>query len=155
MEEKIGLKKRIDEDIKAAMKRKDQTALRGLRAIKAAILLAETSEGKVGELSEDDEMKLLVKQAKQRRDSIAQFEANGRADLAVGEREELEIIEQYLPKALGEDEVRNILRALAEENGAKTPQDLGKLMKAATQKLAGQADGAVISKLAKEILSGA
>lgn len=155
MSEQIPLKKRIDEAIKDAMKRKDQAALRGLRAIKSAILLAETSEGRTGgDISPEDEIKLLTKQAKQRRDSIAQFEANNRADLAQAEKEELEIIEQFLPKALSEAEIKSTLQAIKEELGCSSPQDLGKLMKAATSRLAGQADGKIISQLAKELLSG-
>jgi len=154
MEAPITLKKRIDDAIKDAMKRKDQAALRGLRAIKSAILLAETSEGRTGgDISPEDEMKLLMKQAKQRRDSIAQFEANNRADLAQGEKEELEIIEQFLPKALSEDEIKAVLQELKIELGCNTPQDLGKLIKAATARLAGQAEGKLISQFAKEILT--
>jgi uncharacterized protein len=151
----MGLKATIDNDIKEAMKAKDQAALRALRAIKSAILLAETAEGKAGaELSEAEEMKLLTKQASQRKDSIAQFEANGRADLAVGEKEELAIIERFLPKGLTEEELVEAVKKYIAEAGATTPADMGKVMKLATPALAGRVDGKLLSEAVKKALAG-
>ena len=151
----MSLKDTISEDIKQAMKSRDQGALRALRAIKAAILLAETAEGANGELSSDEELKLLVRQAKQRKDAIEQFEANGRGDLAAGEKEELEVIERYLPKALTEEELKTELQQIITETGATGPADLGKVMGLATRKLAGRADGKLVSQLVKAMLAGA
>ena len=149
----MPLKDRIDTEIKDAMRAKDQAALRALRAIKSAILLAETAEGHTGPLTEAEEMKLLTKQAAQRRDSISQFEANGRADLAVGEKEELAVIERYLPKALTPDELEAEVKRLIAEAGATGPADLGKVMKLASPALAGRADGKAISETVKRLLS--
>lgn len=150
----MSLKDQINNDLKQAMKNKDKVALRGLRAIKSAILLAETSEGASGELSADEELKLLMKQAKQRKDSIAQFQENGREDLVQKEQEELEVIESYLPKQLPPEEVEAIVKAIIDETGASSVKDMGKVMGMATKKIAGQADNQLISEIAKKILLG-
>jgi len=140
-------------ELKTAMLAKDEKALRSLRAIKAAILLAKTSEGAGGELKEDDEIKLLQKLVKQRKDSLEIYQQQNRTDLAQKEQEEIEIIEKFLPKQLSADELRSEVAAIISEVGASSPADMGKVMGAATKKLAGKADGKTISALVKELLS--
>ena len=149
----MSLEQKIMGDLKTAMLAKDEKALRSLRAIKAAILLAKTSEGAGGELKEDDEIKLLQKLVKQRKDSLEIYEQQNRADLAQKEKEEIEIIEKFLPKQLSADELRSEVAAIISEVGASSPADMGKAMGAATKKLAGKADGKAISALVKELLS--
>ena len=150
----MSLEQKIMGDLKTAMLAKDEKALRSLRAIKAAILLAKTSEGAGGELKEDDEIKLLQKLVKQRKDSLEIFQQQNRTDLAQKEQEEIEIIEKFLPKQLSADEIKAELAAIISEVGASSPADMGKVMGAATKKLAGKADGKTISALVKELLSG-
>lgn len=152
----MSLKATIDNEIKAAMKAKDQAALRALRAIKGAILLAETAEGHSPDqpLTQAEEMQLLIKQSKQRKDAIEQFELNGRPELAVGEKEELAIIERYLPKALTGDELAAAVKKIVAEVGATSAADMGKVMKAANAALAGQVDGKALSEIVKQVLSG-
>lgn len=125
-------------ELKTAMLAKDEKALRSLRAIKAAILLAKTSEGAPtgrGELTADDEIKLLQKLVKQRKDSLEIFQQQNRNDLAQKEREEIEVIEKFLPKQLSADELRSALAAVISEVGASSPADMGKVMAAATKNL--------------------
>lgn len=148
----MSLKQKIQEEMKAAMRAKDQAALRALRAIKSAIMLAETAEGRSEPLNENEEMKLLLKQAKQRRDSITQFKDNGRDDLAEKEIEELEVIERFLPQQMGEDELKAELEKIVAETGASSMKDMGKVMGIATQKFAGRADGKVISTIVRQLL---
>jgi uncharacterized protein YqeY len=150
----MSLEQKIMGDLKNAMLAKDEKALRSLRAIKAAILLAKTSEGAGGELKEDDEIKLLQKLVKQRKDSLEIFQQQNRTDLAQKEQEEIEIIEKFLPKQLSADELKSEVAAIIIEVGASSPADMGKVMGAATKKLAGKADGKTISALVKELLSG-
>jgi len=150
----MSLEQKIMGDLKTAMLAKDEKALRSLRAIKAAILLAKTSEGAGGELKEEDEIKLLQKLVKQRKDSLEIFQQQNRADLAQKEQEEIEIIEKFLPKQLSADELKSEVAAIIIEVGASSPADMGKVMGAATKKLAGKADGKTISALVKELLSG-
>ena len=140
-------------ELKTAMLAKDEKALRSLRAIKAAILLAKTSEGAGGELKEEDEIKLLQKLVKQRKDSLEIFRQQNRTDLAQKEQEEIEIIEKFLPKQLSPDEIKAELSVIISEVGASSPADMGKVMGQATKRLAGKADGKTISALVKEILS--
>ena len=150
----MSLKNTIDQDIKQAMKAKDQASLRALRAIKSAILLAETAEGRNGEeLSQSEEMKLLAKQAKQRRDSYEQFKSNGRDDLAEIEAAELSVIEQYLPKPLSPEELQTAVEEIVKETGASSMKDMGKVMGIASKRLAGKADGKAISQIVKQMLS--
>jgi uncharacterized protein len=149
----MSLKEQIDQDIKQAMRDKDQAALRALRAVKSAILLAETSEGHVGTpLSAEEELKLVQKQARQRRDSIDQFTQNGRADLAATEAEELVVLERYLPKGLTEAELEAEVKAIIAEAGATTAADIGKVMKLASPRLAGRAEGKQINEVARSLL---
>jgi len=151
----MSLEQSIMGELKAAMLAKNEAALRGLRAIKSAILLAKTADGKQGELSTDDEMKLLQKLAKQRKDSLDVFVAQNREDLAQKEREELAIIEKFLPKQMDEAELRAALQGIIAETGASSPGDMGKVMGAATKQLAGKADGKMISAMVKELLASA
>ena len=152
----MSLEQKIMGELKTAMLAKDEKALRSLRAIKAAILLAKTSEGAPtgrGELTEDDEIKLLQKLVKQRKDSLAIFQQQNRNDLAQKEKEEIEVIEKFLPKQLSADELRSALAAVINEVGASSPADMGKVMGVATKQLAGKADGKSISSLVKELLA--
>jgi len=152
----MSLEQKIMGELKTAMLAKDEKALRSLRAIKAAILLAKTSEGAPtgrSELKEEDEIKLLQKLVKQRKDSLEIFQQQNRTDLAKKEQEEIEVIEKFLPKQLSADELRAELSSVIDEIGASSPADMGKVMAAATKKLAGKADGKTISTLVKELLS--
>ena len=149
----MSLKTKIEGGIKQAMLARDQDRLRTLRAIKSLILLAETEKGAKEEISEDTEMKLLQKAAKQRKASLDIYSQQGREDLAAVERIELEIIEEFLPKQMSEAEVEEAVKKVIVEVGASGPQDMGKVMGAATKKLAGQADGKIISMMAKKLLS--
>lgn len=135
------------------MRAKDEAALRTLRAIKAAILLEKTSANAADTITEADEIKMLQKMAKQRRDSLEIFTQQNREDLAQKEREELEIIERFLPKQMSQEELLAELKAIIAEVGASSPADMGKVMGAATKKLAGRADGKAISENVKQLLS--
>lgn len=148
----MSLKTQVDSEIKEAMKAKDQDALRALRGIKSLILLAETSEGQNGELSTDQEMKLLMKAAKQRKESADMYLSNNRNDLAEIEQKELAVIEKFLPKQLSEAELTDKLKEIIGRVGAKGPQDMGKVMGTATKELAGLADGKVVSAMVKNLL---
>jgi uncharacterized protein YqeY len=150
----MGLEQKIMTDLKAAMLAKDEKALRSLRAIKAAILLARTSEGAGGELKEEDEIKLLQKLVKQRKDSLEIFQQQNRADLAQKEKEEIEVIEKFLPAQLSPEELKGIISKIIADTGASSPGDMGKVMGAATKQLGGKADGKTISAMVKELLSG-
>ncbi len=149
----MSLKTQIDGEIKQAMLKKDQDRLRALRAVKSLILLAESDKGSKGELDQATEMALLTKAAKQRKDSIAIFEQQHRADLAQKEQQELDVINEFLPKQLSEEEVKAELSKIISQVGAAGPQDMGKVMGVATKALAGKADGKMISALVKELLN--
>jgi len=139
--------------MKDAMKSKNEAALRSLRAIKAAIIIAKTSEGANGEVSPDEEMKILQKMVKQRKDSLEIFQQQGRADLALKEQEELDIIQVFLPAQLNGDALLEAIKAVISEVGATSPADMGKVMGFATKKLAGKADGKAISAAVKQLLA--
>jgi len=149
----MSLEQKIMADLKTAMLAKNEAALRSLRAVKAAILLAKTAEGAGGELKEEDETKLLQKLVKQRKDSLEIFRQQNRADLAKKEQEEIEIIEKFLPQQLSAEELKAAVIKIIAETGAASPADMGKVMGAATKQLAGKADGKSISILAKELLA--
>ena len=149
----MNLEQRIMGDLKTAMLAKDEKALRSLRAIKAAIQLARTSEGSKAELTEADETKLLQKLVKSRRDSLEIFQQQNRQDLAVKEQEELDVIEKFLPAQMSMEEVRSAVSAIIAETGASSPADMGKVMGAATKRLAGQADGKLVAATVKELLA--
>ena len=142
-------------DLKVAMKAKDKDRLRVLRSLKAALLEKEISERKGGQakLSEEQIVQVLTKAAKQRKESIEQFEEAGRDDLADAEKKELEVINSYLPEMLSEDEIRDIAREKIEEMGAKNMSDMGQVMGAMMQALKGKAEGSLVSKVVKEELS--
>lgn len=150
----MSLEQKVMGELKTAMLAKDEKALRSLRAIKAAILLAKTSEGGSGELKEEDEVKLLQKLVKQRKDSLEIYQQQNRGDLAEKEKEEIEVIERFLPKQLSAEELKTILTKIIADTGASSPADMGKVMGAATKQLAGRADGKTISSLVKELLAG-
>ena len=149
----MSLKSQVESGIKDAMRAKDQDTLRALRAIKSLILLEETKGGATGELSSDDELKLLTKAAKQRRESADIYKTQNRPDLLEKEEAELAVIEQFLPKQLTEDEVKIKLQEIIAKVGASGPQDMGKVMGVATKELAGQAEGRVVSTLVKSLLA--
>jgi len=150
----MSLKDTIVQDIKAAMKAKDKEALRTLRSLKSVIMNAEVAEGRNGDpLSADEEMKILMKAAKQRRDSIQQYKDNGREDLAKGEMEELTVLEKYLPKQLSAEELERKLKPIMEQVGATSMKDMGKVMGIASKQFAGQADGKAISAAVKKLLN--
>ena len=150
----MELEQQIMTELKAAMLAKDEVALRSLRAIKAAILLAKTSEGAAGELSADGEIKLLQKMVKQRKDSLEIFTQQGREDLAKKEREEIAVIEKFLPQQMDAAAVRAMLVQLVAQAGASSPADMGKVMGLANKELAGKAEGKMIATIVKELLSG-
>jgi hypothetical protein len=148
----MNLEERIMEDLKEAMKAHDEAAKRGIRAIKAAILLVKT-DGSGLELNEEREIKLLQKLVKQRKDSLDIYEQQGREDLAQVEKEEIEVIERYLPKQLSEAEVEGVLKKIIDATGATSMKDMGKVMGAASKELAGKADGKMIAGLVKRLLN--
>jgi uncharacterized protein len=148
----MSLEQNIMAQMKDAMKAKDEAGLRGLRAIKAAILLAKTS-GTGGEITADDEIKLLQKLIKQRKDSLDIYRQQNRADLAQKEEEEIAVIEKFLPKQMDADELKTVIAGIIAETGASSPADMGKVMGVASKQLAGKADGKTISAVVKELLS--
>jgi hypothetical protein len=150
----MNLEQKIMAEMKEAMKAKNEASLRGLRAIKAAILNAKTAEGAKGELIEDDEVKLLQKLVKQRKDSLEIYRQQNRPDLAQKEEEEIAVIEKFLPQQLSPEELKAELQQIISETGASSPADMGKVMGQATKKLAGRADGKTISATVKELLAG-
>lgn len=149
----MSLEQKIMTELKTAMLAKDEAALRGLRAIKAAIIVAKTAEGAKGEISADDEIKLLQKLVKSRKDSLEIYQQQNRADLAKKEEEEISIIEKFLPKQLSAEELKEELKKIIAETGASSPADMGKVMGVASKQFAGKADGKTISALVKELLA--
>ncbi|TVQ46263.1 MAG: GatB/YqeY domain-containing protein [Saprospirales bacterium] len=147
----MNLKDQINQDIKNAMRAKDQAALRALRSIKSAILLAET-DGSGNEVDDAVVLKIIQKLAKQRKESLELFENQNRPDLAEKESEELKTLENYLPKQMSESELEVFLKNLVSELGAEGMKDMGKVMGAAQGQLAGKADGKAISKIVRELL---
>lgn len=149
----MSLKTDIEKEIKKAMLDKEKDRLRGLRAIKSLIMLEETKTSSDAGLTDAEELQILTKAAKQRRDSIEIFEKQGRKDLASLEITELEVISEFLPKQLSEEELTAELEAIISETGASGPKDMGKVMGMATKKLAGKADGKAISQKVKSLLN--
>ncbi len=149
----MSLQNKVMAAMKTAMKAKDTQSLEALRSIKAALLLAQTEMGAKTDLSEEEEIKLLQKQVKQRKDSAAIYIEQGREDLAEPELAQAKIIEQFLPKQLSEEEVGKIVAEIIAETGASSMADMGKVMGLASARLAGKADGKTISTIVKEILS--
>ncbi|MCC7520541.1 MAG: GatB/YqeY domain-containing protein [Flavobacteriaceae bacterium] len=148
----MSLKDQVMEQIKNAMRSKDTVALESLRAIKSELLLLETS-GSSGEVSEEQEIKLLQKLVKQRKESAETYAAQGRTDLAEPELAQAQVISAFLPKQLGEDEIKLVVARVAHDIGAVNMADMGKLMGAVSKELAGQADGKTISSVVKAYLS--
>jgi len=149
----MSLEQQIMAEMKDAMKAKNEGVLRSLRAIKAEIIKAKTEPGAGGEIDTATEQKFLQKMMKQRRDSLEIFEKQGREDLAVKEREEMEVIERFLPKQMTETEIKEAVAAIILQTGAASPADMGKVMGVASKQLAGLADGKTISNIVKELLS--
>ncbi len=149
----MELEKQIQADMVAAMKAHETVRLAALRGIKAAILLAKTSEGGNGEVSDADIVKIIQKLVKQRKESAGIYTQQNRPELAENELAEASAMEVYLPKQLGEAEVEAELKAIIAEVGASKPSDMGKVMGVATKRLAGQADGRLISTIVKRLLS--
>ncbi len=146
----MTLEERINTDLKAAMLAKDEAALRALRAVKSAILLAKTSGG--GTISAEDEMKMLQKLVKQRKESLEIYQSQDRADLAKSEIEERAVIEKFLPKQMGEAEIMEELKKIIAQVGATSAAEMGKVMGAASKHFAGKADNKVVSQLVKQLL---
>jgi len=149
----MSLETNINEKLKTAMLAKDQATVRGLRDIKAAILLAKTSEGGKDGMTEEEEMKMLQKMLKQRKDSLEIFQQQNRTDLAQKEQEEINLIASFLPQPMDEATLRAELAKVIEETGAKTTADLGKVMGVASKRFAGKADGKAINAIVRELLS--
>ena len=139
--------------MKESMKSKDQTSLRALRAIKSAIILQKTQKGSSEEISNDDELKILQKLVKQRKDSADIYQDQDRMDLAQPELDEIKIIEQFLPEAMSEEEVENEVKKVIGETGAEGMKDMGKVMGIVTKKLMGKADGKTISTIVRNNLN--
>jgi len=151
----MAIKDDIMADLKQAMKDKDQDRLRVLRSLKSKLLEREISEreGGEGEITDEQAIEELMRAAKQRRESIEQFEKGGRDDLVNSEKKELQVIQTYLPKMLSEDEIREIAREKIDELGAEDMSDMGRVMGIMMQQLKGKAEGAKVSKVVKEELS--
>ena len=149
----MSLEQKIMTDLKTAMLAKDEAGLRSLRAVKAAIIVAKTAEGAKGEISEEEETKLLQKLVKSRKESLEIFQQQNRPELAKKEEEEIAIIEKFLPKQMSADEVKAELEKIIATVGASSPADMGKVMGVATKQLSGKADGKTISSLVKELLA--
>ncbi|KAA9041880.1 GatB/YqeY domain-containing protein [Ginsengibacter hankyongi] len=149
----MSLEEKVMADLKSAMLAKDEKSLRSLRAIKAAIINLKTSEGFSGEIKNDDEIKLLQKLVKQRKESLEIYDKQNREDLAEKEKEEIEVIEKFLPKQMSEEELREVIATIIKETGATSQADMGKVMGMANKQLGGKADGKTIAAIVKEILA--
>jgi len=148
----MSLQQEVMTKMKEAMKSKDKVALESLRAIKSAILLAQTESGAGEDLTEDQELKILQKLVKQRKDSAAIYVEQGRNDLAQPEIDQTAIIEQFLPEPLSEEEIEKVVKTAIESTGASGMKDMGRVMGLVSKELAGQADGKTISNLVKKNL---
>jgi uncharacterized protein len=149
----MTLADQVNNDLKAAMLARNEAALRALRAVKSAILLAKTEKTANAELGAEDEMKLLQKLVKQRKESVDIYNAQGRADLAATEMEEIAVIEKYLPQQLSEEQIRNELKGIIESVGATSQADLGKVMAVASKHFAGRADNKLVSASIRALLA--
>ncbi|MDR6463645.1 MULTISPECIES: GatB/YqeY domain-containing protein [Chryseobacterium] len=148
----MSLENIISEAIKTAMREKDRVALDSLRAVKSQILLLQT-EARGAEVSPEQEIAILQRMIKQRKDSFEQFSAQGRQDLAEVEEAQMKVIEKFLPKQLSAEELETEIKNIISETGAESIKDLGKVMGAASKALAGKSDGKSISEMAKKLLS--
>jgi len=149
----MSLENKIMTSMKESMKSKDQTSLRALRAIKSAIILQKTQKGSSEEISNDDELKILQKLVKQRKDSADIYQDQDRMDLAQPELDEIKIIEQFLPEAMSEEAIENEVKKVIDETGAEGMKDMGKVMGIVTKKLMGKADGKTISTIVRNNLN--
>ncbi len=149
----MSLKQKVESEIKSAMIARDKIRLGALRSIKSLILLEETKSGAKAEITEEDELKLLTKAAKQRKDSAEIYEQQSRPDLYEVEMAELQVLQEFLPKAMTDEEITAAIKEIIAQTGASSPKDMGKVMGVASKQLAGKADGKVISEKVKAILS--
>ena len=143
----------IDQEIKQAMLAKNQAKLRGLRAIKAAILLAKTEKGNTEEITEDTEIKILQRLVKQRKESATIYKEQGREDLFIVEQEEIDVISEYLPAQLEKADIEKVIAKIISETGANSIKEMGKIMGLANKELAGKADGKLIGEIVKALLN--
>jgi len=143
----------IDQEIKQAMLSKNQAALRGLRAIKAALLLARTEKGSTEEITEDTELKILQRLIKQRKESVDIYKQQGREDLSIIEEEEIEVISAFMPAQLEKADIEVIISKIIQDSGATSVKDMGKVMGLANKELAGKADGKLIAEIVKTLLA--
>ncbi len=148
----MSLESKVQDALKKAMIAKDQVSLRTLRAIKAAVLLIKTEKGFSGEVTDAQELATLQKMVKQRREAMNIFETQGRTDLAEIEKEEIAVIERFLPEQLAEDEIKAIVKEIVEQTNASSMKDMGKVIGIANQKIAGRAEGATIANIVKSML---
>ncbi len=148
----MGLKEQIDQELKEAIRAKDERKLSALRLLKTAIRRAEVD--KMRELSEEEILAVIADEAKKRREAIEQFSQGGREDLALQEKEELAILEAYLPKPLSREEIEEMARQAIKEVGATSPRQMGQVMKILMPRVKGRADGALVSKIVQELLAG-
>lgn len=149
----MSLEEKINNDLKTAMLAKQEATVRGLRAIKSAIILAKTEKGAGGTITNEKEMQLLQKMLKQRKDSISEFEKANRTDLVQKEKEEMEVIEKYLPAMMSEEDIREAVKKIIAETGATSQKEMGKVMGAASKQFAGKADNGLVSQIVKSLLS--
>jgi len=149
----MSLEEKINADLKTAMLAKDEPTVRGLRAIKSAIILAKTEKGANGVVSAEKEVQILQKMVKQRRDSITEFEKANRTDLIAKEQEEVAVIEKYLPAMMSEDEIREAVKKAIADTGATSQKEMGKVMGIVSKQLAGKADGKLVADTVKTLLS--
>jgi uncharacterized protein YqeY len=148
----MTLEEKINGDLKTAMMAREEATVRGLRAIKSGIILAKTEKGANGVIAPEKEVQMLQKMLKQRKDSIAEFEKANRNDLVAKEKEEVAVIEKYLPAMMGEDEIREVVKKVIAETGATTQKEMGKVMGGVSKLLAGKADNKVVSEIVKSLL---
>ena len=149
----MSLENKIMNAMKESMKLKDQTSLRSLRAIKSAIIVHKTQKGSSDEITNEDELKILQKLVKQRKDSADIYQTQGRIDLAQPELDEIKVIEQFLPEAMSEDEIESEVKKVIDQTGAEGMKDMGKVMGIVTKKLMGKADGKTISTIVRNNLN--
>ena len=149
----MSLENKIMNAMKESMKLKDQTSLRSLRAIKSAIIVHKTQKGSSDEITNEDELKILQKLVKQRKDSADIYQTQGRMDLAQPELDEIKVIEQFLPEAMSEDEIESEVKKVIDQTGAEGMKDMGKVMGIVTKKLMGKADGKTISTIVRDNLN--
>ncbi len=148
----MALEETINRDLKTAMLAKDEATLRSLRAIKSAIILAKTEKGAGGVIAPEKEVQMLQRMVKQRKDSIAEFEKANRQDLIHKEKEEVAVIEKYLPAMLSEDQIREVVKQTIATTGATTQKEMGKVMGIVSKQLAGKADNKLVADIVKSLL---